>query len=445
MKEQQKSLCLVLNTNLAMLGGIKFRPKSSKSGSRDTSGSLPVPATFRNMKSAKGNRLGLLLLSCILLWFFNPFSLLFTHSSNSKYPAPRPYTSKQIIKSNSKYIYPPIEDGPILKRMGMDELFRETKRPDPNVQGLEVSFIESLNVLDDPNPVKQKLKEENDNLISVTNRARNAFKNQDKVVFSPKSMKNYPKVVIVSAIDFERYPMDSLAKIVQNRVNYAHEHNYGLYVRWYQEFAPMVNSKSFVSSKERRKWARIFCLRAAMFAFPEAEWFWYFDEDGLIQNMHTDLTSHLLNKKVLNSVILKERPIIPPNGLIKTYKNIQTENVKLIFIQFDNQIQTNSFIVKNDEVGRAIIDFWTDKLNLNYNNFPHGPDSALAHILQWHPFILSKAAIIPTRLLSSIHSDQENAQSKDNTLYSNGDLTVQWPSCDGDQCNHNLLKYAPTK
>ena len=182
-----------------------------------------------------------------------------------------------------------------------------------------------------------------------------------------------------------------------------------------------------------------------MFAFPEAEWFWYFDEDGLIQNMHTDLTSHLLNKKVLNSVILKERPIIPPNGLIKTYKNIQTENVKLIFIQFDNQIQTNSFIVKNDEVGRAIIDFWTDKLNLNYNNFPHGPDSALAHILQWHPFILSKAAIVPTRLLSSIHSDQENAQSKDNTLYSNGDLTVQWPSCDGDQCNHNLLKYAPTK
>lgn len=426
-----------------MLGGIKFRPKSSKSGVVDSSGSLPAPATFRNIKSAKGNRVGALVLFCILLWFLNPFSLLLRLSGPGKYTKPHPYSSKEIRKSASKYIYPPIEDAPTLKSMGISQLFRETKKPDPNVPGLDLTVIESLNVLDDPNPAKQKQKEEADNLISVTNRARNAFKNQDKVVYYPKNRKAYPKVVIVTAIDFEKYSMDSLAAIVQNRVNYAHEQGYGLYVRWYQEFAAIMNSKSFHTDKERSKWARIYCLRSAMFAFPEAEWFWYLDQNGMVMNQRIDILKLLLNKKALQNNILREKSIIPPDGLIKTYKNLQPENVRLILTQSDSMLVTNSFIVKNDVVGRAIVDFWGDKLNLNYNNFPFGPDSVMTHILQWHPFILSKTAIIPSRLINSVHTAQSLDMAKkstDKVHYFPGDLAVQW-ECVGTECDSIVKRY----
>lgn len=426
-----------------MLGGIKFRPKGSKSGLRDSAGSLPVPATFKNIKSTRGNRLGAIVLLCIMWWFFNPFSLLMRLSGSDRYPQPHPYTSTEIIKSTSKYIYPPIEDAPILKKMGVAELFRETKRPDPNVPGLDLSFIESLNVLDDPNVAKQKQKEETENLISVTNRARNAFKNQDKVVFRPKSSSNYPKAVIVTAIDFDKYSMESLAAIVQNRVNYAHEQNYGLYVRWYQEFSVVMNSKTFISNTERSKWARIYCLRSAMFAFPDAEWFWYFDQDGMIMNNRVDILTLLLSKKALETNMLRENPIIPPDGLIKTYKNLQPENVRLVMTQSDTLLVTNSFIVKNDIVGRAIVDFWGDKLNLNYNNFPYGPDSVMTHILQWHPFMLSKAAIIPSRLINSLHTSQSldlAKKSTDKTHYFQGDLAVQW-NCKGSECDQLVKRY----
>lgn len=426
-----------------MLGGIKFRPKSSKAGHKELKGSLPVPATFKNIKSTKENRLGALVLICILIWFLNPFSV-FTHLSGSgNYPKPHPYSSTEVKKTASKYIYPPIEDASLLQKLGFDQLFTEAKRPDPNVPGLEMTYIESLNLLDDPDAAKQKRKEETDNLISATNRAKNAFKNQDKIVFGPKGRKNYPNVIIVTAIDFDRYSVSSLATLVQNRVNYAHEQGYGLYVRWYQEFAAVMNSKTFLNNRERSKWVRIFCLRSAMFAFPEAEWFWYLDQDGMIMNNRVNLLTDLLSKKALQTNILKERPIIPPEGYIKTYKNLKPENVRLIMTQSESMVVTNSFIVKNDVMGRAIMDFWGDKLNLNYNNFPFGPDSVITHVLQWHPFILSKTALIPTRLINSAHSPQDldpNSHATDKFHYFAGDLAVQW-ECKDSECDQMVKKY----
>ena len=42
--------------------------------------------------------------------------------------------------------------------------------------------------------------------------------------------------MIVTAVDFNKYSLDGLTKIVQNRVDYAHLQNYGVYVRWSEEF-----------------------------------------------------------------------------------------------------------------------------------------------------------------------------------------------------------------
>lgn len=102
-------------------------------------------------------------------------------------------------------------------------------------------------------------------------------------------MKNYPEVIVVTAVDFDKYSVDGLAKIVQNRVDYAHFQKYGVYVRWAQEFIPQLNSMVALTDKERSKWVRLFCMRAAMFAFPHAKWFWYLDEDGLIMDMTVNI------------------------------------------------------------------------------------------------------------------------------------------------------------
>lgn len=323
---------------------------------------------------------------------------------------------------------------------------KETRVRDANVPEVEKLNLLSLNVLDDPDPAVQKMKEEAENAMSEEARARNVFKNHDKTKYVPKSKTNYPKIVIVTAVDYEKYSVDGLAKIVQNRINYAHLHGYGVYVRWYQEFVPRMNSKNFLLDKERVKWVRMLCVRAAMFAFPEAEWFWFLDQDGLIMNEKVDLENYLLGDEAMDQALLREQPVIPPNGLIKTYKNLKTENVKLIFTQSDSKIETNSFLAKNDEIGRAILDIWCDRLYLNYNNFPFGPDSAMTHILQWHPFVLSKTAIVPARTISSLHNAQplaDNAKGGDHTHYYAGDLVAQWSNCEGGlKCEETLNGYS---
>lgn len=221
-----------------------FKPKYGKNNSSSTS-FLPLPATFHQINRKK--RLPLILIVLFIIWyiFFNsflsPFSYLFSKSiSKIHYPQAHPLTSTQLIETSSKYIYPPIEHAPLLKQLTTRKLFIEHTYKE---NGIDKTGIKSLNFLDDPheNLQKAKEKEENDNL--PLNAAKNYFKNQDKIVFKPKSgssssssSSKYPELVIVTAVDFNKYSLDGLTKIVQNRVDYAHLQNYGVYVRWSEEF-----------------------------------------------------------------------------------------------------------------------------------------------------------------------------------------------------------------
>lgn len=428
-----------------MLQGMRFRPKGTAGGRQNSYEFLPVPATFKRISPGTPNKLLLVVVAVFVLWLFNPLAFIWRFTTAAPhYPPSHPYGSKHVVESQSRFIYPPIEDADILRKIDINSLFHEVTNPNPGVYQ-ESKRLRSLNDLDDRDPAKQRIKEDTENAQSEEARARNFFKNQEKVVFRPKSLKNYPKVVIVTAVDYTKYEMLSLAKIVQNRVNYAHHQNYGVYVRWYQEFVPEMYSFDYLSDKERAKWVRLFCLQAAMFAFPEAQWFWYLDQDALVMNQKVDLERYLLNADTLRGAILRECSVIPPDGLIKTYKNMQPENVKLLFTQSDHKIETNSFIVKNDEIGRAAVDAWTDKLFMSYNNFPYGPDSAITHILQWHPYVLSKSAIISARTMNSFHSKKSESELSpdDHMHYHTGDLVAQWSKCTtSEDCEAALKKYS---
>lgn len=423
-----------------MLGSNKLKPKYGKKP-----GFLPLPATFNRIQHFKKQNLGLIVIVTVVLWFLvSPINLVSfgTHRTNQNYPPAHPLFSPFVIESTSKFIYPPIEHTPLLKELGVHKLVKETRVRDANFPEIEKTAIRSLNIYDDPNPIQQKAKEDEENALSDLAKAKNYFKNQDKVVYKPKNKNNYPEVVIVTAIDFEKYSLDSLTKIVQNRVDYAHLHNYGMYIRWYQEFLPVLNSMSYLQLKEKKKWVRLYCLRAAMFAFPEAKWFWYFDQDGFIMNLNIDLQDYILSPDVLNPIMMREQPIIPPNGVIKTYKNSKPGSIKLIITQSETKVETNSIIVRNDDIGSGILDIWGDKLYLNYASFPYGPDSALTHILQWHPFILSKTSIIPARTIAA--KDPSVVKNPQDTTfkYQPGDFVAQWSQCEAfSQCEEILDQF----
>ena len=61
---------------------------------------------------------------------------------------------------------------------------------------------------------------------------------------------------------------------------------------------------------------------------PKTKWFWYLDENGLIMNMNINIHDYMLKPEILNSIMLRDLPLIPPDGIIKTYKMLE-------LIQFD--------------------------------------------------------------------------------------------------------------
>lgn len=413
-------------------GGNTFKPKHGKKSF------LPVPATFSNLQR-KGNFVYMVVIVVVMWYLFNPLhyvSNLFTSTQTPTFPSPHPFSSSHIIETTSRYIFPPIEDTPLLKELTVHQLVKESKVRDSNFPEIEKNVIRPLNDFDDKDATIQKAKEDEENALSGLAKAKNAFKNQDKVVFRPKKNQAYPDVVIVSAIDFVKHDQDALTKIVQNRIDYGYAQKYGVYIRWSEEFLPKLNSLSYLNSKEKAKWVRLYCLRAAMFAFPEAKWFWYIDQDGLIMNLSINILDYILSPDVLDPIMLREQAIIPPDGTIKTYKNTRAKSVQLIVTQSEQKVETTSFLVKNDEIGKAIVEIWGDELYLNYQNFPYGPDSALTHILQWHPFILSKTTIVPARTISAkyVKNLKEENKKGDKYNYYEGDFVAHWADCEGKDC-----------
>lgn len=430
------SLFEPLSFHLSRLAGMRFRPKNTSGGGVGLEPfSESAPRSYRALRE---NKAVVILVVLFVVWVISPLKLFRSlFGTAPKYPPGHPYGSLHVEEVTSPYIYPTIENVDTLMKMGINRLF---------VEDSAHQKIKPWSSLDDLDPHKQKVKEEADNAALPEARARNMFKNHEKLVFRPKSSSDYPRVVVVSAVDYEKYSVDSLAKILQNRVNYAFAQKYAMYVRYHQEFCSVMTSLNYYSDSERKKWARIYTLRAAMFAYPHAEWFWYLDEDALIMNNKVDILSYLLNPDSMKRALLQEQPIMPPNGAIKTYRNVKPESITVLFTQSADKLETNSFLVRNNQVGRALLDLWVDPLFLNYNSFPYGPDLAISHILQWHPFLLSKVGIIKGRTINSLNSESAALDPNlDHTHYFNGDLVAQWSPCaDRKECTRILDKFAKT-
>lgn len=349
-----------------------------------------------------------------IIILFTVYYLLFRDSSTSYFSL----DSRKVPEAHGLYndeipttrtlIFPPIEHAPVLRQLGLPLLF-------PSVQEGDKKRY----VYDQTPPAKEEGQKDDQ-----TKLVKEFFKNTGKLVFDHKNRKS-PEVVIVTDVDFERYELSHLTKVVQNRVDYAQARHYGIYVRWTQEFAPILSENN-----DHKSWTRLLILRAAMHAFPESKYFWYIDQDAVIVKYDIDLINYLLTPDKLNPLLLKDHPIVPPTGAIHTYKNIKPENVKFLITQDERGLNTNSFILVNDLYGKTLIEFWSDPLYRKYNNFPLRESSALMHILQWHPVLLSKTGVIPARTIASAHSIVEATGEDAKFYYKPGDLAVILKDCE---------------
>jgi mannan polymerase II complex MNN11 subunit len=118
-----------------------------------------------------------------------------------------------------------------------------------------------------------------------------------------------------------------------------------------------------------------------MTLFPQATYFFYLEPHSLIMNTALSLTSHIMDNKRLESLLIPNVPIVPPDSVIKTFPNLKASFVDFVLTQDEEGLSEKSFVLKRGEWAKYMLDAWFDPLYRTYN-FQKAERHALEHIIQ---------------------------------------------------------------
>ncbi|KAF1944262.1 alpha-1,6-mannosyltransferas-like protein subunit [Clathrospora elynae] len=230
-----------------------------------------------------------------------------------------------------------------------------------------------------------------------------------------------PPVVIVTVMNPKADP-GWTAKIKSNREDYAKRHGY-------QTFFPQNDQYPLRNAPP--SWSRVPAIRHAMTLHPGSTFFWYLDSTALIMTPAVPIHTHLLSPAKLESFMITNAPVVPPDSVIKTFSNLKGDRIDFVVTQDKDGLAPSSFVIRNGEWAKFFLDSWFDPIYRSYN-FQKAESHALEHIVQWHGTILAKLAMVPQNLLNAYASGP--ASEKDGA-FKEGDLVANFPGCDKDERN----------
>jgi mannan polymerase II complex MNN11 subunit len=116
-----------------------------------------------------------------------------------------------------------------------------------------------------------------------------------------------------------------------------------------------------------RSWALIPAVRHAMTLYPHTTYFFHLSPHAIIMNPWLSLTSHIVDEKRLEHLMLKDTPVVPPDSVIKTFSHLKGNDVDLILTQDSENLSSGSFIIKKGDWAYFFLDSWFDPLYRSYN------------------------------------------------------------------------------
>jgi mannan polymerase II complex MNN11 subunit len=128
-------------------------------------------------------------------------------------------------------------------------------------------------------------------------------------------------------------------------------------------------------------WAKVPAMRHAMTLFPNSAYFFYLDPHTLIMNSNIDIQTHIMAPHRLESLMITDVPIVPPDSVIKTFSGLKGERVDFVLTQDKEGLSEKSFILRRGEWAKYLLDAWFDPLYRSYN-FQKAERHALEHIIQ---------------------------------------------------------------
>lgn len=135
----------------------------------------------------------------------------------------------------------------------------------------------------------------------------------------------------------------------------------------YTNFFASVSDYDDAVGDSPRSWAVVPAVRHAMAIHPHSTYFFHLSPHALIMNPAQSLKSHLLHRSRLESLMLRDLPVVPPDSIIKTFSHLKEEDVDLILTQDSEDLSPGSFVIRNGDFARFFLDVWFEPLYRSYN------------------------------------------------------------------------------
>lgn len=157
----------------------------------------------------------------------------------------------------------------------------------------------------------------------------------------------------------------------------------------YAAFFPTASDYDLSGSP--RSWALVPSLRHALTLYPQSKYFFSLSPHALIMNPGLPLSTHITSIKRLESLMLKDVPVVPPDSVIRTFSHLKGEKIDLILTQDREGLCQGSFILRQGDWAKFFLDTWFDPLYRSYN-FQKAEGHALVSslILIWALSLLPK-------------------------------------------------------
>jgi len=176
-------------------------------------------------------------------------------------------------------------------------------------------------------------------------------------------------------------------------------------------------------------------MRHAMTLFPWSTYFFFLDHHALIMNPNLLVQDHIMAPTRLDSIMLVDTPIVPPDSVIRTFRHGYAGNVDFVIAQDTVGLDQSSFIVRRGEWAKFFLDVWFDPLYRSYN-FQRAEGHALEHLVQWHGTVLSKLALVPQKIMNAYPQVQGELG------YTDGDFVANFKDCERRQsCETEMQPY----
>jgi hypothetical protein len=94
---------------------------------------------------------------------------------------------------------------------------------------------------------------------------------------------------------------------------------------------------------------------------------WYLDQNALIMNPGLTIEGHIMNPKRLESLMIRDQSIVPPDSVIKTFPHLKGTQIDIVITQDKEGLAQGSFIIRRGDWSKFFLDTWFDPLYRSYN------------------------------------------------------------------------------